>query len=104
MQFCNTSLRQRGQRTVALNHYVVVRRASSNHGTHYSAVSSNVETSPNTNYLQLGGMINRLYEVMTIFAQRFNVCSSKFESSTAPIAPPGYKPGNSDCNGHILFY
>jgi len=41
MQFCHTSLRQRGQRSVALNHYVVARRASTNHGTHYSAVKSN---------------------------------------------------------------
>jgi len=50
----------------------------------------------NTNYLQLGGMIKWLYAVMTIFAQRFNICGSKFERSTAPIAPPGYAPGNSD--------
>jgi len=50
----------------------------------------------NTNYLQLGSMVNWLYVVMTIFAQQFNVCISKFERSTAPIAPPGYTPGNSD--------
>jgi len=50
----------------------------------------------NTSYLQLGGMINPLYAVMTIFAQRLNICSSKFERSTAPIAPPGYAPDNSD--------
>jgi len=47
MQFSNTSLRQqRGQRSVALHHHVVARRASTNRGTHYSAVSSNAETSP----------------------------------------------------------
>jgi len=33
---------------------------------------------------------------MTIFAQPFNICSSKFERSTVPIAPRGYAPGNSD--------
>jgi len=38
----------------------------------------------NTNYLQL---INRLYAVTAIFAQRFNICSSKFERITTPIAP-----------------
>jgi len=32
--------------------------------------------------LQLGGMINRLYAVMTIFSQRFSICSWKFERST----------------------
>jgi len=41
-------------------------------------------------------MINWLYAVMTIFAQRFNIFSSKFDRSTALIAPPGYAPGNSD--------
>jgi len=35
-------LPQWGQRSVALNHYVVARRASTNHGT--AAVSSNTET------------------------------------------------------------
>jgi len=38
----------------------------------------------NTNYLQL---INRLYAVAAIFAQPFNICSSKFERITTPIAP-----------------
>ena len=33
---------------------------------------------------------------MTIFAQRFNIFSAKVERSTAPIAPPGYAPGNID--------
>jgi len=47
----------------------------------------------NTNYLQLGGIINWLYAVMTLFAQQFNVCSSKFERSTAPFDHP---PGKSD--------
>jgi len=32
---------------------------------------------------------------MTIFAQRFNICRSKFERSPALIAP-SYAPGNSD--------
>jgi len=63
--------------------------------THQSALSQKVRQ--NTNYLQLGGMINRLYAVMTIFALRFSICSSKFESGTGPIAPPGYAPGNSYC-------
>ena len=41
-------------------------------------------------------MINWLYAVMTIFTQQFNICSSKFERSTAPIVPPAYAPGSSD--------
>jgi len=41
----------------------------------------------NTNYLQLGGMIDGVYAVVTIFAQRFNICNSKFERIMAPIVP-----------------
>jgi len=45
MQFCNTSLRQRGQCSVALNDYnLVLGCVATNHGAH-SAVSSNAETS-----------------------------------------------------------
>jgi len=33
---------------------------------------------------------------MTIFAQRFNICCSKFERGSAPFDLPGYAPGNSD--------
>jgi len=73
---------------------VVARRASTNRGTQQSALTQ--ELQQNTNYKQLGGMINWLYAVMTIFAQRFNIFSSKFDRSTALIAPPGYAPGNSD--------
>jgi len=50
----------------------------------------------NTNYLQLGGIINWLYAVTTIFAQRFNIYSSKFESTAPFDLPSGYAPGNSD--------
>jgi len=88
-RFYNTSLRQRGQPSVALNDYdVVARRAAANHGTH-SAVSSKRKLQQNTSYLQLGGMINWLDAVMTILAQRFNICSSKFERRMAPTASPG---------------
>jgi len=31
----------------------------------------------NTSYLQLGGLINWLYVVITIFAQHLNICSPK---------------------------
>jgi len=92
----NTSLRQRGQRSVALNHYLSARRVSTNHGSHCSAVSSNAETWQNTDYLQLGGMINWLYAVMTNFDLWLNTWSSKFKRSAAPIVPPVYAPGNSD--------
>jgi len=47
-QFCNT-IRQRGQRSVALNHYVVARRASTNHGTQLSALAQKLRQ--NTNYI-----------------------------------------------------
>ena len=41
----------------------------------------------NTNYLQLGGMIDGVYAVVTIFAQRFNICNSQFERIMTPIVP-----------------
>ena len=40
----------------------------------------------NTSYLQLGEMNNRIYAVMKIFAQRFNICSPKFGCTTPPFA------------------
>jgi len=58
-------------------------------------MSFNTITGQNTNYLQLGVMINWLYAVMAIFVQHFSICSSKFES-TEPITPPSCAPGNSD--------
>jgi len=39
MQFCNTSLRRWGQRSVALHRYVVARRSSTNHGTQQSPLT-----------------------------------------------------------------
>jgi len=93
MQFCNTPLCQ--QCSVALNHYVVARRISINNCTQQSALTQ--KHRQNINYLQLGGIINWLYAVMTVFAQRFNISSSEFERSTARIASlPGYAPGNCD--------
>jgi len=62
--------------------------------TQQSAVTQKLRQ--NANCLQLGGMIDWLYAAMTIFVQWFNICSSKFERSTVPIAAPGYAPGNSD--------
>jgi len=52
----------------------------------------------NTNYLQLGGMINGLYAVMTIFAQRFNFqyLQFKIREDYGAYRPPGNAPGNSD--------
>ena len=96
MQFCNTSLRRRGQRSVALNHNVVARRPSTNHGTQQSALTQKLRQ--NTSYLQLGGVNIRLYTAMTIFAQRFNICSSKFETEYGAFRPARvYATGNSDC-------
>ena len=88
MQFCNTLLRQRRQSSVALNHYVVERRASTNHGAHYSAVSSNAETSAKyqlstawwNDWLAARGHDN--------FSQWFSMCSSKFDRGTAPFDLP----------------
>jgi len=94
MQFCNTSLRQRGQRSVALNHYVVARRVSTNHGAQQSAPTQKLRQ--NTNHLQLGEMNNRHHAVMTIFAQRFNICSSKLERGYGAFRPHVYAPGNND--------
>jgi len=70
----------------------------------HSAVSSNAEYQLSANFgkiraiysLVLGGIINRLYAVMTIFAQWLNICSSKFEREYGAFHPPGYAPGNSD--------
>jgi len=69
---------------------MVARRASTNH------VRTTQQSVLTTNYLKLGGMIDWLYAVMTIFAQLFNICSSKFERSRALFDPPGYAPGNTD--------
>jgi len=41
----------------------------------------------NTNYLQLGGINNWFYAIMTIFVQRFSICSSKFGETPSPSAP-----------------
>ena len=50
-----------GQRSVTLNHYVAAQRASTNHGTQQSALTQKLRQ--NTNYVQLGGMINWLYAI-----------------------------------------
>ena len=94
MQFYNTSLRLREQRSVALNHYVVARRPSTTHCTQQSALTQKLRK--NINYLQLGGMNNWLYAVMTIFAQRFNICSPKVGGVTALFPSLGYALGNSN--------
>jgi len=54
--------------------------------TQHSALMQKLQQ--NTNHLQLDGMINWVYTVMTVFAQRFNICSSKFERSTPPFDHP----------------
>ena len=38
-------------------------------------------------------MINWLYAIIIILLNG-SICSSKFERSTAPLAPPGYAPSN----------
>jgi len=81
----NTSLRQRVQCSVALNHYLVARRASTIHGTQQSVLKQKLRQ--NTSYLQLGGMNNRLYSTMTIFAQQFNICSFKCEGEYGAYHP-----------------
>ena len=94
MQFYNTSLRPRGQRSVALNHYLVGRGASRNHCcTQQSALTQKLRQ--NTKYLELDGINNRLQAVMIKFVQCFNICSSKSERGTVPFLYPGYAPGNS---------
>jgi len=74
MPLCNILPRQRGQRRVALNYYVLARRASTNHC--LSALKQKLW--PSTSYLQLDGMNIWLHAVMTVFGQRFNICSPKF--------------------------
>ena len=94
IQFCNTSLRPRGQRSVALNHYLVARRASRNHCcTQQSALTQKLWQ--NTKYLEDDGINNRLQAVMIKFVQCFNICSSQSERGTVPFVSPGHAPGNS---------
>jgi len=50
----------------------------------------------NTSYLQLGGMNNWFYAVMTMFAQRFNSWSPKFGGRRRLSPSRGYAPGNTD--------
>jgi len=57
MQFCNTSIRQRGQRSVALNHYLVARRTSTNHGTKQSALTQKLRQSTNYIYSLADGLL-----------------------------------------------
>jgi len=63
-----------------LNYYIA-RSASTKRGTQVSAPTQKLRK--NTSYLQLGGINNWLYTVMTIFAQRFNICSQKLGTDRA---------------------
>jgi len=63
--------------SVALNSYVATDAPQQTRGTQQSPLAQ--KRRQNTSYLQLGGINNnRLYAIMTIFAQGFNICSSKF--------------------------
>jgi len=48
-----------------------------------------------TSYLQLGGLINWFYVVITFFSQRLNKCSPKLRDWRRLLPPPGYTSGNS---------
>jgi len=61
----------------------------------YSILKQKHEQIP-TIYPQLSGMNNWLCTVITIFAQRFNICSPKFRGRRPLSLPPGYAPSNSD--------
>jgi len=49
----------------------------------------------NASYLQLSGLINWFYVVITIFAQQLNICSPKLVEWWRLLPPPGYTSGNS---------
>jgi len=65
---------------LSLNYYTA-RRASTKRGAPVSATTQKLRQ--NTSYLQLGGINNWLYTVMTIFAQRFNICNQKLGTDRA---------------------
>ena len=96
VQFCNTSLRQREQRSVALNHDVVARRASTNRDTHNSAANSYGET------LAKYQLSTAWWNDELAVRGHDNFCSTvkylqfKIWEEYASIAPLGYAPGNSD--------
>jgi len=84
MQFCNTSLRQRGQRSIGSLRGSTKRLNKPR----YSAVSSNAETSVKYQISTAWwNEYNRLYAIMTIFAQRFNICR-KFEREFGAYSTP----------------
>jgi len=47
----------------------------------------------NSRYLQLGGLINWFYVVITIFAQHLNIRSPKLGEWRCLLPPPGYTSG-----------
>jgi len=49
----------------------------------------------NTTYLQLSGLNNWFYVVITIFAQHLNICSPKLVDWRRLLLPPGDASGNS---------
>jgi len=49
----------------------------------------------NTSYLQLSGLNNWFYVVITIFAQHLNICSPKLVELQRLLLPPGYASANS---------
>jgi len=56
MELCNTSLPQRRSRSVALNYYVVARRASTNHATQQQARNQGRQNRPKIFFSPLGKM------------------------------------------------
>jgi len=50
----------------------------------------------NTSYIQLSGLNNWIYVVITIFAQHLIICSPKLMEWRRLLPPPGYASANSD--------
>jgi len=48
-------------------------------------------------------MKSKFYEVMTIFTQRFNICSPKFWGTTVFFFPPGYPLTNTVNDGRVVL-
>jgi len=56
----------------------------------------------NTSFLQLGGLIDWFYVVITIFAQHLNICSPKLGKWRCRLPPPGYTSGK--CYGWLCGF
>jgi len=65
--------------------------------------SSNPQPLQIISYLHVGGMTTWFYAVMTIFAQRFNICSANFGERPRLFPPSVYAPMATVNDGYVVL-